>query len=347
MKEAALEPTEATAEAVAWKDVTLLLLGAAADHPVQCGEGEADSFRKHVRDSIDALQNATGSAQILMNAGGVAQAIKHYGEHTQNRVNALLADMKETAQVFLNHLEELYRQSEAKPILSALRSTMEQTLAEGKLGPARDAALASLEELAKLAAEARTHSLQLTDNLQDRIVILEQAAGSGRTLAPAPAPTVDTTTGLPKRADAEFAIQRALDHPSESGLKFYAAVFYLHRMPLTNARFGEAIGNQVLLFCSQHIATTVTRANDSLFRWSGPAFVAILERAESEMAVSSEVQRLISAPFSRFFETSSRSVYLPVKVTADVIPLFDTNFAEAAERIERFVLKTSGQGSAD
>jgi hypothetical protein len=59
------------------------------------------------------------------------------------------------------------------------------------------------------------------------------------------------------------------------------------------------------------------------------------------------VQRLISAPFSRFFETSSRSVYLPVKVTADVIPLFNTNFAEVVDRIGNFVLKTSGQTASD
>ncbi len=138
-------------------------------------------------------------------------------------------------------------------------------------------------------------------------------------------------------------MQRALESTSESGPKFYAAIFYLHRMQLTNARFGEAIGNQVMLFCSQHIATTVTRASDSLFRWSGPAFVAILERPESELAVNGEIQRLISTPFSRFFETSSRSVYLPVKVTAGVIPLYETNFAEACAHVERFILTTSGQ----
>jgi GGDEF domain-containing protein len=138
-------------------------------------------------------------------------------------------------------------------------------------------------------------------------------------------------------------MHRTLDTTSESAPKSYAAVFYLHRMALINARFGEAIGNQVLLFCSQHLATTVTRANDSLFRWSGPAFVAILERQESEMAVSVEVQRLISAPISRFFETSTRSVYLPVKVTAEVIPLFHSNFAEVTDRLERFILTASGQ----
>jgi len=56
---------------------------------------------------------------------------------------------------------------------------------------------------------------------------------------------------------------------------------------------------------------------------------------------------LISAPFSRFFETSSRSVYLPVKVTATVIPLFETNYAEVSAQLERFILNGSGLGKAD
>jgi GGDEF domain-containing protein len=158
---------------------------------------------------------------------------------------------------------------------------------------------------------------------------------------------VDPCTGLAKRPEAEAAMQRALDAGPGSETNSYAAVFYIHRMALTNARFGEAIGNQVVLFCSQQLATGVTRANDSLFRWSGPAFVAILERAESESAVNSEIQRLISSPFSRFFETSSRSVYLPMKITGKVIPLFDTNFAEVSGQLDNFILTASGQALAE
>jgi GGDEF domain-containing protein len=334
-------------ESTAWKDVTLLLLGAAADHAVHCGSSDLESYRKHVRESIGALQEAGEPAQILMNAGGVVQAISHYSDQTQKQVDALLIDAKDTAEIFLGHLEKLHSDRESQPILAALRTTVEQALAEGKLSTAREAALASLDELAQQAANRRTRSLELTGDLQARITILEQSVPQGVKPAPSAPPTVDATTGLPKRADAEAAIHHALAAVSGSGSKLYAAVFYLHRMPLTNARFGEAIGNQVVLFCSQHLATTVTRTNDLLFRWSGPAFVAILERPESEQAVNGEIQRLISSPFSRFFETSSRSVYLPVKVTGHVLPLFETNFAEVSDKLERFILTTSGQASTD
>lgn len=341
-----VEQPSATIESTAWKDVALLLLGTVANNAVHCGQGDGEAYRNHISASMEVLQNTNEPAQILMSAGGVAQAFSQHAEQTQQQVDALLIDVNETAQIFLSHLEKLHGDAETQSILAELRRTMEEALSKAALKTARDAALASLDQLAAHATAMRAQSLELTGNLQDRITILEQSEPKGSKLAPSVPPTVDPSTGLPKRADAELGIHRALESTSESGTKLYAAIFYLHRMPLTNARFGEAIGNQVVLFCSQHIATTVTRANDSLFRWSGPAFVAILERQESELAVNGEIQRLISTPFSRFFETSSRSVYLPVKVTAEVVPLFETNFAEVNDRLERFILTTSGQAPA-
>jgi len=197
-------------------------------------------------------------------------------------------------------------------------------------------------ELSQAIARYYTQAQNKVDELLSSVALSKRADRS-RAPVPTPESAVDATTGLLKRPDAEAALTRALEVAYLEGMKAYAVVFYLHRMPLTNARFGEAIGNQVILFCSQHIATTVTRVNDSLYRWSGPTFVAILERTESESAVNSEVQRILSAPFSRFFETSSRSVYLPVKITAEVIPLYDTDLAAVTEHVERFVLKSAGQ----
>jgi GGDEF domain-containing protein len=153
--------------------------------------------------------------------------------------------------------------------------------------------------------------------------------------------SLDICTGLPTRPDGEAAIQKAIQRNAHA----YAAVFYLHRMAMTNARFGEAMGNQMILFCSQHISSRLTRANDLLFRWSGPAFLALIDRQDPHLAVTNEVQRMITVPLSRFIETPSRSVYLPMKITADVYPLWKTTSEEVMSRIERFVSAASGQPS--
>lgn len=195
----------------------------------------------------------------------------------------------------------------------------------------------------------RQQSAELTGKLRDRLTVLEASArnsspsGSSSGTYSTTGVAVDSCTGLPMRAAAEASIKRAL----ESGSQSYVGVFYLHRMQLTNARFGEVIGDQVILSCSQHIATTVIRSEDQLFRWSGPAFVAILERVEASTTVNTEVQRMISTPLSRFFETASRSVYLPIKMTGEVFPLEDKTYPEVEEQVQEFLLRAFGVGNSD
>ncbi|MEI9811346.1 MAG: diguanylate cyclase [Acidobacteriota bacterium] len=335
-------PAQTEAIAAAWKDAALLIIKAAADRVVTCGDADVESYRTLVRGSLDQLRDPSSPSHILITAGGLSQAISHHAVETQRRVDALLGDIGGTVQIFLEHLQKLYTDSAPQGIVTQLRSDLEAAIRTGKIGEARGPASQRLVELLQHAEEKRRQSLELTSKLQDRITILEQTVGS-RTSAPGSIGTtanpLDASTGLPMRAEAEETLRRYLDGPDQA----FAAVFYLHRMALTNARFGEAIGNQVILFCSQHIATTITRVHDSLFRWQGPAFVAIIERPESQLAVTTDVQRIISSPLSRFFETPSRSVYLPIKVTADVVPLFNTNLAEVVSHIERFILNASGQ----
>jgi GGDEF domain-containing protein len=342
MTETSNPPTASLSETAAWKEVTLQVLGATAEHAIHCGDAEVEPFRQLVRDSVAGLKAPANPAQVLIAAGVLSQAIAHYSAQTQREVDALLADLSTTIQEFLGHLEHLHGDAESQGMLAELRKTLQSGIQAGRLREAQAETTKFLEELSRQADERRQKSRELTDQLQDRITVLEHSLANGRPIAVVPA-SIDACTGLPSRPEAEAALHRAI----ETGAHAYAAVFYVHRMALTNARFGEAIGNQVILFCSQHIATRVTQGNDQLFRWSGPAFTAILDRRESILNVSSDILRIVATPLSRFFETQSRSVYLPVRLTAHVIPLFDSNYAEVSSEIERFILTTSGQGNPD
>jgi GGDEF domain-containing protein len=145
----------------------------------------------------------------------------------------------------------------------------------------------------------------------------------------------DPGTGLrrdfPWMSAAKGAIQRALGGETQ----VYAATFYVNRMHRINARLGDAIGDQVILHCSQHIATQLMGAHDALFRWRGPGFVALLVRPGSPLVVASEVQRFTSIPLSRFFETPSHTVYLPIKLTGEVFPLAGKGLDEVLEQVQQ------------
>jgi GGDEF domain-containing protein len=229
------------------------------------------------------------------------------------------ADANLILELLVNQLEKVYTDKSSRGILKRVRMELEKAIETGTVTDAHKEAARQLNELNKPRVPS----------------------GSGGRLPP----STDPGTGLPMRAEAEEMVQQMVE--ARPGKQAYAVVFYLHRMALTNARFGEAIGNQVILFCSQHIATAVLRATDHLFRWQGPSFVAIIERPESLQAVSSEIQRLAAAPISRHFETPSRSVYLPIRLTSEVVPLFETTTEDVLSQIGRFILNTSGQNEKD
>jgi GGDEF domain-containing protein len=222
--------------------------------------------------------------------------------------------------LFLNHLEQIYPQPPAQAVLGKLRTELGEAARSGTVAQIRDKAAKQLDALVRFGETRRAGA---------------GIANTGKSTHP-----TDPCTGLPLRIEAEELIRQVIEQRKQA----YAVVFYLHRMALTNARFGEAIGNQVILFCSQHIATAILRSNDALFRWQGPAFVAVVERPESLQAVNSEIQRLATTPISRHFETPSRSVYLPIRLTSEVVPLSETNTADVLGQIGRFILNTSGQG---
>jgi len=279
-----------------------MALEALAKGPVEFSAEERNVFAGRLRGGLAALDDHAETSQILITAGSMAQAIEQYNGQTQRQFNRLVDQFRELSRVLLDRAG----------LPTGLQQSIESALALKEL-PALEIQLTQSLETARTVPRA------------EGIAFPGDARDSG-----AHAPT-DSCTGLPTRLDAEAAIRRAIS----SGTPAFVAAFYVHRMHLINGRFGDAIGNQVLLFCSQHIANHLSGTNDALFRWRGPGFVAVIERNESPLAIASEVQRFSSMPLSRFFETPSRTVYLPIKLTAEVFPTAGKNGEEVIEQVQK------------
>jgi GGDEF domain-containing protein len=258
-----------------------------------------------VREDLGALDDQAGASQVLIAAGSLAQAIEQYNGQAQRHFDGLVEEFRGVTRVLL-------QRSYGLP--DPLKQSLESALGVNEL-PALD-----------------THLRRFRETVMN--LPPEPARASEVTLRPndASAPgAADPCTGLPTRLEAEATIRRAIGGTAQT----YVIAFYVHRMNLINARFGDAIGNQVILFCSQHIATHLSGANDALFRWRGPGFVAVLERNESALIIASDVQRFTSLPLSRFFETPSRTVYLPIKLTAEVLPTAGKSADEVIEQVQK------------
>lgn len=336
------KPVATTPELEAWMQLTYLTMAAVSDHAMQIGDVEVEPFRRRLQESIVALESRPTPAQVLVAAGSLSQAIMNYSCQTQRRVDFLLGESRSLINMLLTHLAETPVASEVSVrALGEAGDAIQAAVSAGEFSAAKEKLANYLESLGKEHEASRKQSEDLANGLQDRVTILEQSAAMAGSAPLAPSyssgSSLDACTGLPDRTEAEAAIRSAL---AVDG-KTYVAAFYLHRMNLANARFGKAIGDQVIVFCSQHLSTLIN-STDSLYRWTGPAFVAILQRQESAMKVSGEIQRIVSTPLSRFFETASRTVYLPVKMTGDVFETRHQTYAKLTDQIEKFILSASG-----
>ena len=81
----------------------------------------------------------------------------------------------------------------------------------------------------------------------------------------------DPVTGLPARAAAEQAMEKRIS----SGKTCVAALFLMDRLITINARFGHDVGDDIVMSCAQMLAKKLSGA--TLYRWSGPGFVAVFD----------------------------------------------------------------------
>lgn len=314
----------ARSDAAGWPRDLLNAIGQSSEATTKVQQEDCESFRNRVQEILGGLSDASTAPQILMAAGSVTHAIEDYNSKTQERLTAYLKD--------LHALSSALASAESLVIQSIIANNQSLQAVQEQLTQSLTSIKPEHHELLRQAASV-TRQLLDTDKLLAGRPTLASAPAAAAALPLGPA--LDPSTGLPKRAEAEKALQRAVD----SGATIWVAMFYVNRMSLTNARFGESVGNQVLLFCSQHLGAHLNRSGDQLFRWSGPGFIAVLQRQDSELAVTTEIQRIVSAQLSRFFETPSRTVFLPMKMTGEAILTAGRTFPQVCEMIEEFFLR--------
>lgn len=167
----------------------------------------------------------------------------------------------------------------------------------------------------------------------------ELAPTRERALAIVQAQDADPVTGLPKQKAAEIALQELAGRPG----KHFVVTAVVNRLQPINARFGHEVGDQVLQTFKGSFEKQLT-PNDRLFRWTGPALVAILDRGDTLEQVRTEVRKMLDAPTgNKMFDVGGRQVLIPVTAAWSVFMLIPP-FTTAARQIQTFI---AAQGSRD
>jgi GGDEF domain-containing protein len=149
---------------------------------------------------------------------------------------------------------------------------------------------------------------------------------------------VDPATGLPEQAECLAAIRDVI----AKGTRHYAVVMVVNRVEPIAARFGKDAGEWMLGRFREYIESQFAET-DLLFRWSGPALVAIIERPQTFDQVRAFVKRIFEAPINETIDVNGRSVFVPITASWSVSMICAT--PETTEKqIQRFV---AGQGCRD
>jgi len=309
-----------------------LLLQGIEMHAVKGDAADYDRFREDIRKVHESLGERPSASEVLVLAGSTLKALEEYNKQTSKYLHIQCGELQ--------------------AMIGMLTKTMTAIATGGETSTSRLQTIESQLHKATMIEEFQTAKLRMSeclDNLRGEIVrqrehstravteLKEALEQSQERITPKPTRRRDPVTGLHERAEAEAAMLAA----AQENRRVYAVILILERLNLVNSRFGYAVGDQLLLFFTQHLAQGLSGA-DKLFRWSGPALLALLERPESTAKVREQIARVVSQRLTKNIQVGNRSVLLPVAADWTIFSLLEIRPVQLLfQQIDAFVHRDS------
>ncbi len=280
-----------------------LLLEAVEVHAVRGESADYEKFREDIARVRESLAATPEASEVLVLAGKIVKSVEEYNSRTgkvveQQRVElqAVIAMLTKAmgaiaagSQTTVGRLEEIERELETATQLEDFQA----------------AKVRMAECLQGLRTEIGRQKVESTRRVTELRAAIEKSSDPDASWTKGEAPRTDPITGLLERPAAEAALAAAV----KQGQPVYAVVFVLERLDLVNSRFGREAGDQVLAFFHEHVARSLTQP-DRLFRWTGPALMAVVERDAPVHRVREEMSRIVSRRLSKTVVIADRSVLL-------------------------------------
>jgi len=317
-----------TREDVLLRAVGLLLDGLSL-HAMEGDRADYEAFQTEIGGLKDKFTPEVEPRDMLLVIGAVLKSLETYNRTTSsylrfqaNELHSMVSMLTETVSMIaagqdrgVRRLQDIEKQIEKASVSEDLR-VLKVRLSD---------CLTSLREAAE---DQQEESTRLVEGLNEGIKRV-QAGKPGQV-------ETDSVTGLPARIEAERVLAEAI----QGGKRVFAAVFVVERLQSINARFGFSVGDKVIMNFAQWLADGA--AGDRLFRWSGPAFMILLERDGPLEFVRSEVVRICSRTLEMSIELSSRSILLPISSAWSVFPML-ASARLVAHKLDSFIATQLGE----
>ena len=278
--------------------VTHAIRGAVSDH----SQFERDLWQIKRQVASESLD----SSELLIAAGTAVKALQEYNRRTGATLQEQSAEMQKITAMLTRAVVNLSVEGSTNVVrLLALEQQLEKAAELDDVRALRD----KLAECLTGIREERIRQKAANDATVENL-------GASLRVVPPPVASVDGTTGLATRSAAETAIAVAVDGAET----VWAALFVIDHLHGLNSRFGHAVGDQAILLFAQHLAQNLG-PQDAVFRWSGPAFLALLTRPDAQQKIRRELVPLTSARLEMTVEVRERTALLPINFSWTLMPV--------------------------
>ena len=317
-------------EEAAYRRVISMLLEAVAAHALNLDGDACRSFRERIGEVRLAMTSETTVEELLGDAGAAVQAIGDYARETSRLVDAQGVEMQNTIAMIAATSADMggVGRRALAPLLK-IGDGAERAAAVEDASALKARLQQCLGGIREEAKQPKAGSDQMVEALRREVPGKQESSRNAG---------LDPVTDLPW----EIAAQAQFLSAVRTGEQKHVAVFVLGSAQRINLRFGRAAGDEVIRALKQYLAGRL-ESGDRMFRWPGPAIVALLASKEPFERVRARLKRFLEKPIERTFDINGRSVLIPLSIAWSVFAL-SLPLAVPNRQIHDFI---AGQGYRD
>lgn len=317
----------------ALRQVVALFVKKLGESAVEADRLELEEFRREITSVYEALTPDLPLEKMLIFTGAATQALETYNRRITRSIVTHGNDFQAVMKLLQDHLATLTgSSSESVDRLNQIGKELENSTGFAALKDLKSHLATCLTDLRVEIDREKSASKELIEKLQIDIEGFRQKGGNPSEGG------ADPATGLPRQGECVTAIQNAI----EKGTRHYAVVMVVGRVQAINARFGRSAGDRMLRRFKETVESHIV-APDRLFRWTGPAFVAILERPQPIVIVRLMAKRMVEVHSEETFLVGERSVSVPISASWSIFAL-EASFEATEKQIQAFI---ASQGCRD
>lgn len=292
--------------------VVRLLIEGIGQHPATGDDAEGRQFREKMAESSEAIHDQITGEDLLLRAGSVLSELEQYSQRATRKQRLKDTELQNMVRMLTSAVASISAASETN--ISKLGDIEKHVSVAAELKDVRliKARLSEcLVDIQKDAERQKKETEEIVHGLRMSVARFQKQPAGAPDHRPA-----DAVTGLPLRGEAETAITDA----SRSGSFNFVAAMVVERLQILNDRFGREAIDEMMLTFVRMVQKSLT-PQDRVFRWGGPALIALLTRPNTLEMVRGELTRIMETRLEHTIQTSSRSVLIPVSARWCLYPM--------------------------